>query len=58
MRDMVLDFDSISDNIKYPTDFCVTIGCFANRINQGCFVWNGKAYILPEANWGNLTLYR
>lgn len=53
MRDVVLGFDSISDYIKYPTDFGATIGRYANRINQGRFVLDGKEYILPKNNFGH-----
>lgn len=53
MRDVVLGFDSISDYIKYPTDFGATIGRYANRINQGRFVLDGKEYLLPKNNFGH-----
>ena len=53
MRDVVLGFDSISDYIKYPTDFGATIGRCANRINQGRFVLDGKEYLLPKNNFGH-----
>lgn len=53
MRDVVLGFDSISEYIKYPTDFGATIGRYANRINQGRFVLDGKEYLLPKNNFGH-----
>lgn len=53
MRDVVLGFDSISDYMKYSTDFGATIGRYANRINQGRFVLDGKEYILPKNNFGH-----
>lgn len=53
MRDVVLGFDSIADYIKYPTDFGATIGRYANRINQGSFILDGKKYFLPQNNFGH-----
>lgn len=53
MRDVVLGFDSIADYIKNPTDFGATIGRYANRINKGRFILDGKEYILPQNNFGH-----
>lgn len=53
LRDVVLGFDSIQDYIKYPSDFGATIGRYANRINQGRFILDGKEYQLPQNNYGH-----
>lgn len=53
MRDVVLGFDSIQDYIEHPSDFGASIGRYANRINKGKFVLNGKEYRLPQNNFGH-----
>lgn len=53
MRDVVLGFDSIQDYIEHPSDFGASIGRYANRINKGKFVLNGKEYQLPQNNFGH-----
>lgn len=53
MRDVVLGFDSIQDYLSYPSDFGATIGRYANRINRGRFVLDGREYELPQNNYGH-----
>ena len=53
MRDVVLGFDSIQDYISKPSDFCASIGRYANRINQGKFTLDGVEYQLPRNNYGH-----
>ena len=53
MRDVVLGFDSIQDNISKPSDFGASIGRYANRINQGKFTLDGVEYQLPRNNYGH-----
>ena len=47
MKDVVLGFDNIQDYINISSDFGASIGRFANRINKGKIVINGKNIQLP-----------
>lgn len=55
LQDVVLGFDSVQS--YYPennlTDFGASIGRYANRINQGCFVIDGDTIQLPKNNFGH-----
>lgn len=55
LRDVVLGFDSVQ--AYYPEnnlqDFGATIGRYANRINQGCFVLDEDTIQLPQNNFGH-----
>lgn len=53
MQDVVLGFDNIKDYINIPSDFGASIGRYANRINKGKFVLDGKTYQLPQNNYGH-----
>lgn len=53
MRDVVLGFDNIDDYRTIPSDFGAAIGRYANRIGQGRFELDGKAYQLPQNNYGH-----
>lgn len=53
MQDVVLGFDSIADYINIPSDFGASIGRYANRINQGRIVLDGKTIQLPQNNFGH-----
>ena len=52
-RDVVLGFDNVQDYINIPSDFGATIGRYANRIANGRFTLDGKAYTLPTNNNGH-----
>lgn len=55
LRDVVLGFDSIQ--AYFPennlTDFCASIGRYANRIDQGRLVIDGDTVQLPRNNFGH-----
>ncbi|MCM1356138.1 MAG: galactose mutarotase [Staphylococcus sp.] len=55
LRDVVLGFDSIA--AYYPenneTDFCASIGRYANRIDHGRLVIDGDTIQLPTNNFGH-----
>jgi len=53
MQDVVLGFDSVADYIKIPSDFGASIGRYANRINHGRIVIDGKTIQLPQNNFGH-----
>lgn len=55
-RDVVLGFDNIKQYADYqhtPSDFGAAIGRYANRINQGRIVAEGKTIQLPQNNYGH-----
>ncbi|WP_321436668.1 aldose epimerase family protein [uncultured Bacteroides sp.] len=53
MQDVVLGFDSINNYVNIPSDFGASIGRYANRINKGKFVLDGKTIQLPTNNFGH-----
>lgn len=55
LRDVVLGFDSIAAYFpeNNQTDFCASIGRYANRINKGRFVIDGDTVQLPTNNFGH-----
>ncbi|MCK9159085.1 MAG: galactose mutarotase [Bacteroidaceae bacterium] len=53
MQDVVLGFDSIKNYINIPSDFGASIGRYANRIDHGKFVLDGKTIQLPINNYGH-----
>lgn len=53
MRDVVLGFESIQDYLKYPSDYGASIGRYANRIKNGCFILDSVTYQLPQNNFGH-----
>jgi len=53
MQDVVLGFDSIGQYQRIPSDFGAAIGRYANRINQGKIVVEGKEIQLPVNNYGH-----
>ncbi|MFA6811904.1 MAG: aldose epimerase family protein [Bacteroidaceae bacterium] len=53
MQDVVLGFDSIKNYINIPSDFGASIGRYANRIDHGKFVLDGKTIQLPINNFGH-----
>lgn len=55
-RDVVLGFDNVKDYLNISSDFGATIGRYANRIANGEFSLDGKAYKLPQ-NDGNHCLH-
>ncbi|GEM_PF-44814 len=55
-RDVVLGFDNIAQYADYkhfPSDFGAAIGRYANRINQGRIVVEGKTIQLPQNNYAH-----
>lgn len=54
-RDVVLGFDSIADYFpeNNQTDFCASIGRYANRIDHGRLVIDGDTIQLPVNNFGH-----
>lgn len=56
MKDVVLGFDNVHDYINKevtPSDFGAAIGRYANRLNQGKIVIEGKEIQLPQNNFGH-----
>lgn len=55
LRDVVLGFDSIAPYFpeNNQTDFCASIGRYANRIDKGRFVIDGDTVQLPTNNFGH-----
>ena len=53
LQDVVLGFDSLSDYLKYPSDFGASIGRYANRIKNGQITIDGKLIQLPQNNFGH-----
>ena len=54
--DVVLGYDNIAqyaDTINSPSDFGSSVGRYANRINKGKFVVDGKTIQLPTNNFGH-----
>ena len=56
LRDVVLGYDNIAQYADYQhfgSDFGAAIGRYANRINQGRIVVDGKTVQLPRNNYGH-----
>jgi len=53
LQDVVLGFDSIGSYINVPSDFGAIIGRYANRINKGQIIVDGKKIQLPINNFGH-----
>ncbi|KXB43523.1 putative aldose 1-epimerase [Bacteroidales bacterium KA00344] len=56
LQDVVLGYDNIAqyaDIEGSPSDFGAAIGRYANRINQGRIVVDGKTIQLPQNNFGH-----
>ena len=56
LRDVVLGYDNIAQYVDYQhfgSDFGAAIGRYANRINQGRIVVDGKTVQLPRNNYGH-----
>ncbi|MGM9804435.1 MAG: aldose epimerase family protein [Muribaculaceae bacterium] len=53
MHDVVLGFDNINDYRNVKSDFGASIGRYANRINQGRIIIDGKQIQLPQNNYGH-----
>ena len=56
LRDVVLGYDNIAQYADYQhfgSDFGAAIGRYANRINQGRIVVDGKTVQLPHNNYGH-----
>ena len=53
MTDVVLGFDSIADYMKLRNDFGASIGRYANRINQGKIVLEGREIQLSKNSSGH-----
>ncbi|MFA6676437.1 MAG: aldose epimerase family protein [Bacteroidales bacterium] len=53
MKDVVLGFDNIQDYINIPSDFGASIGRYANRINKGQIVIDGRSIQLPINDHGH-----
>ena len=56
LRDVVLGYDNIAQYADYQhfgSDFGAAIGRYANRINQGRIVVDGKTMQLPRNNYGH-----
>ena len=53
MTDVVLGFDSIADYQNIPSDFGLSIGRYANRINKGKITIDGQEIQLPTNNFGH-----
>ena len=56
LRDVVLGYDNIAQYADYQhfgSDFGAAIGRYANRINQGRIIVDGKAVQLPRNNYGH-----
>lgn len=56
LRDVVLGYDNIAQYADYQhfgSDFGAAIGRYANRINQGRIVVDGKTLQLPRNNYGH-----
>lgn len=53
LADVLLGFDDAADYVVKPNYFGVTVGRFANRIDQGRFVLDGKTYQVSQNNKGN-----
>ena len=56
LRDVVLSYDNIAQYADYQhfgSDFGAAIGRYANRINQGRIVVDGKTVQLPRNNYGH-----
>ncbi|MDM7955201.1 aldose epimerase family protein [Blastomonas sp.] len=53
LADVLLGFDDAADYVAKPNYFGVTVGRFANRIDQGRFVLDGKTYQVSQNNKGN-----
>lgn len=56
VKDIVLGFDNPLDYLGSPSFFGQIVGRFANRINQGTFILEGKRYQL-EQNEGKNSLH-
>lgn len=57
MQDVVLGFGSVQDYMKIPSDFGASIGRYANRINHGKFMLDGKTYQLSLNDHGRHCLH-
>lgn len=56
MTDVVLGYDNIAqyaDYADFGSDFGASIGRYANRINQGKLVVDGRVIQLPQNNYGH-----
>lgn len=56
LRDIVLGYDNIAQYADYQhfgSDFGAAIGRYANRINQGRIIVDGKTVQLPRNNYGH-----
>ena len=56
LRDVVLGYDNIAQYADYQhfgSDFGAAIGRYANRINQGRIIVDGKTVQLPRNNYGH-----
>ena len=56
MHDVVLGFDNIAqyaDRVNFASDFGAAIGRYANRINKGQIMVDGKTIQLPQNNYGH-----
>ena len=56
LRDVILGYDNIAQYADYQhfgSDFGAAIGRYANRINQGRIVVDGKTVQLPRNNYGH-----
>ena len=53
LRDVVLGFDNIEDYRTVPSDFGASIGRYANRIDGGHLIIDGREIQLPQNNFGH-----
>ena len=53
LTDVVLGFDNVNDYATVKSDFGAAIGRYANRINQGKIIVEGKEIQLPQNNYGH-----
>ena len=53
VADVLLGFDDAADYVAKPNYFGVTVGRFANRIDKGRFVLDGKRYQVSQNDKGN-----